>query len=236
MGNLVAMKAADIYVNDEYAALMPRISKEDRHALKMSILADGQHTPIVVNPEGEILDGHSRWEVCLELNRDPKFIVRKFPNREAEREFILLSNLARRHLSRFQKIELAWEVYENEKRRSKERIAWRKYGDIPPEKEGTAMEIFGKYMGTGHTTIHCVQYLKENASPEILKKLRTGELGINRAYDLVKGIELMPKRSSRKPTNPPSICPQCSCDVVSKEKRKCHVHRWFCCSNCKWGI
>src|ERR1051326_418553 len=97
----------EIHVRDEYFDLVPRPSTEDRHALKNSIIADGQHEPIIVNPVGEILDGHTRWEICLELDIDPKYEVRKFEGEQEERRFVIMSNLARRHLTKFQKIELA---------------------------------------------------------------------------------------------------------------------------------
>lgn len=233
-----------LIVDEEYFDLVPRPTKEDRHSLKQSILADGQQVPIVVNTQRIILDGHTRFELCNELHLKPKFIIKKFANKHEEKKFVIMSNLARRNLNKFQKIEMCWDIYENERKRAWERISSqggpnetgisRRYG---LEREGKAAEIFGKYMDSGHTTIHQVQWLRENGNQSILKNLRTGKISISKAYHLVKGLSLTRGKWVRP--EKPSECPECGHNVVSKRESKCHVHKWFCCTNparCKWGI
>jgi len=229
----------DLQINNEYFDLVPRPNQDDRHALKQSIISDGQLMPITVNEKGVILDGHTRYEICQELDIMPNYVVKHFESEEEERKFIIMSNLTRRHLSKFQRIELAWEIYEIEKKRAYER--WSGQGGNAerranaPRKEGNAAEIFGRYLGTGHTAVNAVEFLLKNADAEMLTKLRSGEISIARAYDLLRGLKLIPRRKI-KPDPAPTECPDCHLEVVQKEKRKCHVHRWFCCSSCKWGI
>ena len=237
-------------IDEDYLDLVPRPTNEERQILKFSIMDDGQHVPIIASRKHIILDGHTRSEICEELHIKPKYVIKRFNSVEDERKFVILSNLARRNLTKFQKIELAWEIYENEKKRAYDRIHWKcnpdlanidkKTGKILSIKhkirEGAAMEIFAKYMGTGHTVIHQIEWLKNNANKSMLKKLRNNEISITRAYYFVKGMKFT--RARKKPFTSPKECPECGYKVrkAKLKLRKCHVHKWYCCKNCRWGI
>ena len=52
-------------VNPDYKRMVPRPSVEDLHALEANIVAKGEAiVPIIVNKEGVILDGHTRYDIC----------------------------------------------------------------------------------------------------------------------------------------------------------------------------
>lgn len=114
-----------IKVDEEYFDIVPRPNNKERRGIKQSILGDGQLTPIIVNEKGIILDGHTRFEICEELRIKPKFIVKKFKTKKEERKFVIMTNIARRSLTKFQKIEMAWEIYENEKEKAMVRMSWK---------------------------------------------------------------------------------------------------------------
>ncbi|KFM18195.1 MT-A70 family protein [Marine Group I thaumarchaeote SCGC RSA3] len=67
--------------------------------LKESIKKDGQWTPITINQDGVILDGHHRYRICNELSITPKTITKTFQNKLLEEKFVIESNLLRRHLN-----------------------------------------------------------------------------------------------------------------------------------------
>ncbi len=48
-------------LNPEYEKLLPKMSDEEFAELKISIQEEGQHYPIVVNEDLEVLDGHHRF-------------------------------------------------------------------------------------------------------------------------------------------------------------------------------
>ena len=97
-----------LHVDEEYRSLLPPLSQRESEALKRSIREDGLHFPIIVNKRGVVLDGHNRLKVCRELGIKPRFEVRDFSNdRLQEKKFVIVSNLRRRHLNDFQKIELS---------------------------------------------------------------------------------------------------------------------------------
>lgn len=246
-----------IKVDEEYFDIVPRPNNKERRGIKQSILGDGQLTPIIVNEKGIILDGHTRFEICEELRIKPKFIVKKFKTKKEERKFVIMTNIARRSLTKFQKIEMAWEIYENEKERALVRMSWRSDKQSQAEgtqkgtkvklpdhlkKQGNSGEIFAKYMDTGHTVIGQVEWLKNHAKKATLQKLREGEISISRAYDMERGLDLrhytrLSKRwygGNRKKI--PSLCPECKSDTILVTKKKCHVHKKVCCQECKWGF
>lgn len=99
------------------------------------------------------------------------------------------------------------------------------------------MEVFAKYMDIGHTVIHQIEWLRNNADKKLLRQLREGKIAIARAYHLAQGMSRISRPPRKEPARPKQ-CPQCS-DKIRKAKlklRKCHVHRWYCCKRCKWGI
>lgn len=99
----------DLKINREYQALVPPQNEQEYQNLKRSIKENGfwDSHPVVINSEGIILDGHHRYRACQELAIEPRFRVLKFENKLQEKLFVINSNLRRRHLNSFQRIELA---------------------------------------------------------------------------------------------------------------------------------
>lgn len=98
----------NIQVNDEYARLVHALTEQEYQSLKSSIKdSAGNIIASIVNPENVILDGHHRFRACSELNIIPKIEIKEFNNKLEEKKFVYEINLKRRHLSDFQKVELA---------------------------------------------------------------------------------------------------------------------------------
>ena len=76
----------------EYASMVPELSKEEYESLKQSIKENGLWVPIVVNNDGVILDGHHRYKACKELGIkiEPYKMVRKedFADKLHEKMFV----------------------------------------------------------------------------------------------------------------------------------------------------
>jgi len=78
--------------------------------------------PIIVNPDKEILDGHHRNQICLDLGIKPKYKIRESSDPLSERAE---SNLDRRHLTTLRKIEMALPLMEIEKEKGKAKnVSW----------------------------------------------------------------------------------------------------------------
>ena len=112
----------ELIINQEYASLVPQISDSEYQVIKQSIKDNGQWVPIIVNPQFIILDGHARYRACKELRIVPKVMIRKFESSLLEKQFIIQINRNRRHLSRFQRIELQYKYEMIEAELAKKRL------------------------------------------------------------------------------------------------------------------
>jgi ParB-like chromosome segregation protein Spo0J len=158
----------ELKINPEYEALLPKLPKEEYEALKESIRKEGQHYPIVVNKDGIILDGHHRYRICGELGIEPKFEVKDFENPLLEKKFVIESNLLRRQLTTFQRIEMGKPLLEIEKALAKQRQLTQNFAGVGLPAEGEALELFAEKVGSNKETVRQALYLMEHAPPEEL--------------------------------------------------------------------
>ena len=124
-----------LHLNPEYDKLLPRMSEEEFTELKRSIETEGQHYPIIVNENLEVLDGHHRFRACTELEIEPDFEVKQFDDKLLEKKFVIEANLRRRHLNNFQLIELAVPLLEIEKAIAKQQNKKNKNQSNPQQQE-----------------------------------------------------------------------------------------------------
>lgn len=181
-------------VNPEYAKLMPPMSDEEFAELKASIQAEGQHYPIVVNEDLEILDGHHRYRACIELGIEPDFEVRKFEDKLLERKFVIEANLRRRHLTKFQLVELGVPLLEIEKALAKKRqrpsstmaqgvdVNFALEATKPPFKKTEVVAKVAKKVGVSTRTFERGRKILEKASEEEKQRLREGKASITKVY------------------------------------------------------
>jgi len=188
----------------EYEKLLPQMSDEEFAELKASIQAEGQHYPIVANEDLEVLDGHHRFRACTELGIEPDFEVRKFEDKLLEKKFVIESNLRRRHLNKFQLVELGVPLLEIEKALAKKRqVAGGKAGrniqlglapdDAKPGfKTNKATAAVAKKVGVSTRTFERGKKILEVATEEDKQKLRDGKTSIARIYREV----IVPKKET----------------------------------------
>src|SRR5208283_4364962 len=186
--------------NPEYQKLLPKMSEEEFAELKASIQAEGQHYPIIVNEDLEVLDGHHRYRACTELGIEPDFEVRKFEDKLLEKKFVIEVNLRRRHLNNFQLVELAVPLLEIEKALAKKRQAkGGKNGrnqqlglapdDAEPEFKAKAAEVVAKKAGVSTRTFERGKKILEEADEAEKQKLRDGKSSISKVYNAITQVK-----------------------------------------------
>jgi len=79
---------------------MPRLSAEDYRLLEASILTDGIVTPIIVDEDGAIIDGHHRHEIAKKHGLFEPVELREGLSESEKTALSISLNVARRHLSR----------------------------------------------------------------------------------------------------------------------------------------
>ena len=188
-----------IHLNPEYEKLLPKMSEDEFAELKTSIQTEGQHYPVIVNEDLEVLDGHHRFRACLELGIEPDFEVRKFDDKLIEKKFVIEANLRRRHLNNFQLVELAVPLLEIESALAKKRqaqggkngrnlqLGLASEGE-EPELKAKATELVAKKAGVSTRTFERGKKILEEASEDDKQKLREGKASITHVYsEIVSG-------------------------------------------------
>lgn len=85
-----------------YRDLLPPLTTEEREALRASIALEGVREPVMVDEEGNVLDGHHR--LAIEPNA-PTRVVSGLSSAEKQ-AFVFQANITRRNLSPSQKTEV----------------------------------------------------------------------------------------------------------------------------------
>lgn len=190
-------------INPEYDKLLPKMGEQEFAELKASIQSEGQHYPIIVNEDLEVLDGHHRYRACVELGIEPDFEVRRFEDKLIEKKFVIEANIRRRHLNNFQLVELAVPLLEIEKALAKKR---QKQGgkngrdlqlgfapdDAEPELKAKATEAVAKKVGVSTRTFERGKKILESASEDEKQKLREGKASISKVYSEIVSTEKAP--------------------------------------------
>jgi len=94
-----------LIIDQEFKALIPPLTPDERAGLEASILTEGCRDALIV--WGDILiDGHNRYEICTKHNIPYKTQQIEFASRAEARIWIRKNQLARRNLTDGWKIEL----------------------------------------------------------------------------------------------------------------------------------
>lgn len=93
-------------INKNKVQFFPVMSEEEFEALKASIADRGVEVPIIVDQDGNIVDGHHRKRACDELGINCLTEVRNFVNETEKLELALTLNCNRRQLNQKQKRKL----------------------------------------------------------------------------------------------------------------------------------
>ncbi len=186
----IASSSPNIKINTEYSKLVNQLSNLEYKLLKESISKKGLHLPIIVNQDNVIIDGHNRYNICKELNIEPRFEAKRFDDPLDEKEFVIEINAQRRQLNDFQKAELAYELEKIEKERARQRQseAGKLYGkgltnnnnsivpngtNLSQEEKGKTAEIVSEKVGMSSTrNYYRAKTIIEKAPEEVKEKLR----------------------------------------------------------------
>lgn len=184
-------KQIELKINPEYVALLPPLSQEEYEALKESIRNEGLHYPISVNQDKVILDGHHRYNICRQLGITPHFETVRFEgNKLSEKQFVIETNLRRRHLCDLDKAALALELEKVEAEWAKQRmIVGKTLSSNELGVKGQARDTAAHKVGLSPTTYHRAKTILEQAPENLKEKVRQGKTSITHAYMQIKKTE-----------------------------------------------
>ena len=91
------------------ANIFPLLTGEEFDGIVADIKQNGLLDPIILTPDGLILEGRNRYRACLEAGVEPKFETTREPQ-ENWLSFIISKNVHRRHLTASQRAAVAAEL------------------------------------------------------------------------------------------------------------------------------
>lgn len=195
-------------IDEEFKTLIPPLSKEEFSQLEKNVLQDGIRDPIVTW-NNVIIDGHNRYQIAQEHNLTFETKELTFDNRSDVIIWIFKNQLGRRNLPSYERVKLTLRFKPQIANLAKQnQLSTLKQNDNANSTEGgelssdtvlqksakrtpidTRAEL-AKIAGVSHDTISKVEAIEEKASDEVKKKLQSGEISINRAYNNIKQMQI----------------------------------------------
>jgi ParB-like chromosome segregation protein Spo0J len=208
-------------VNPEYESLLPKITDDEYITLKKSIRENGQMFAIIVSDKNVILDGHNRAKACEELGIEVDFDVRHFDDEPTEREFVIIANLHRRHLTLEQRGFLGVQLMKIEEELARKRMGQKgvKEGEVAPigDSFGKSVEKVAEIVKVSPRTLQRAKVVESEGTPELKQEVMEGKKSVAAACNEIKRTP-KPKRSVACPASV-EICPICG-SGIRREKYK----------------
>jgi len=182
----------EITVDEDFKEVLRPLTPEAFEMLKQDIAKNGIHDPLWCwEHEGrlDIVDGHNRREICLQLGITKVPIRRKvFQNKNDAMMWILHNQIMRRNLNTFQKAEAILKLndFYAEKAKERQRAAGKDLTQNFGE-GGEVNEALGKLIDSSPETIRKVKKILKHAVQDDIDALRKGEVSISRIYDKCTG-------------------------------------------------
>lgn len=186
-------------IEEKLKKLLPEMTAEEYIALKEDIETNGQLSPVIVNQDGVILDGHHRRQILNELGISDDQIrkeVKQTQNFE-EMKSICYGAQQGRNLYPFQRCELVYNLlWKDIQRRAEEReLAGENPQTNPSEgmESGEASEIAARKASVGQTTWKNARKIMDSDYEKMKEGLRKGKFAIHAVYEYLITLDKIPE-------------------------------------------
>lgn len=202
-------KISELILNEKYSEIVPRHTPEEYASLRDSIDMEGQKDPIVINNKGVILDGYTRYEILQNLGREIETRVKQFSNIKDEEYYVIETNLNRRHLNAFQKVELSQKLHDQIRKQLKDRQRLGENYNGGDGKNLNWRKELSKKIGIGENQCQQGMALIKRNDMETIMNLREGKISIEKAYRDTIYSGSHPTDAQRKYMSHGLECPRC---------------------------
>lgn len=181
----------DIKLSLKWVELIPRPTLEEIDHITQSIRKHGLLTPVTVDQNYVLLDGYTRQKICKRLSIPIKFTVKHFKDDNARTDFILVSNVERRHLKPFDRVRLFRKIYEDLRIEAKKKQINNLRGlhGIKPSRadlsRNRSIYKFAKKIGVSEGTATRAMVVLDEASKKEIGMVTKGIISITGMYNTV---------------------------------------------------
>ena len=202
----------------ELAGLLPPLSGEQLAALEADLLQNGCYSPVIVNEELVIVDGHNRQSLCEKHGIPYNMAVFAFDDLLEAKQWALDTQKGRRNLDKWELGKIALKLRPEIEARAKanqQTYHGNQYESGPsatlPEVHSAPVDTrkeLAASVGLGERTMGKVMQIDEHAPAAVKEALDKKELSVNQGYQITRQVQDLPEDE------------QAALDLVELEKAK----------------
>ena len=189
----------------EMAGLLPPLTGEQLAALESDIIKNGCYSPVIVNEDMAIIDGHNRQRLCQQHGLPYQMAVFSFESMLEAKQWALDTQKGRRNLDKWELGKIALRLKPDIEARARENMS-AGGGDQKSEdaKSGLATlpnpissvdtrKELADAVGLGERTMGKIMQIDEHAPPAVKEALDSGGLSINQGYNITQQVRDLPE-------------------------------------------
>lgn len=187
----------------ELAELLPPLSGEQLAALEADLLKNGCYSPIIVNEDLVIIDGHNRLRLCEEHGLPYQMAVFAFEDLLEAKQWALDTQKGRRNLDKWELGKIALKLKPEIEARAKANQQTYHGNQYESGLSATLPEVhsasvdtrkeLADSVGLGERTMGKVMQIDEHAPDPVKEALDKKELSINQGYNLTRQLQEVPE-------------------------------------------
>ena len=189
----------------EMAELLPPLSEEQLATLEADLLKNGCYSPVIVNEDLVIVDGHNRQKLCAKHGIPYRIAVFSFVDLLEAKQWAVDNQKGRRNLDKWELGKIALRLKPDIEAKAKENMT--AGGGDQKSKEAksgcmnsqnpispvdTTKEL-ADAVGLGRQTMSRVMQIDEHAPAAVREALDNKELSINQGYNITRQIQELPE-------------------------------------------
>ena len=189
----------------EMAELLPPLTGEQLAALEADILKNGCYSPVIVNEDMVVIDGHNRQRLCEQHGLPYQMAVFSFEDMLEAKQWALDTQKGRRNLDKWELGKIALRLKSDIETRARENMSagggdqkseGAKSGWVnsqnPISPVNTTQEL-ADAVGIGRQTMSRVMQIDEHAPAAVKEALDSGDLSINQGYNITRQVRELPE-------------------------------------------
>ena len=187
----------------EMAELLPPLTGEQLAALEADILKNGCYSPVIVNEDMVIVDGHNRQRLCEQHGLPYQMAVFSFADLLEAKQWALDTQKGRRNLDKWELGKIALRLkpdIEARARANQQEYHGNQYDsglsatlpEVHSDPVDTRREL-ADTVGLGERTMGKVMQIDEHAPAAVKEALDSGDLSINQGYNITRQVQELPE-------------------------------------------
>ena len=179
----------------EMAELLPPLTGEQLAALETDILKNGCYSPVIVNEDMVVIDGHNRQRLCEQHGLPYQMAVFSFEDMLEAKQWALDTQKGRRNLDKWELGKIALKLKPEFEARARANQGTRTDLSVNSPEGYTPTDTrkeMAQAVGIGEQVMGRIAQLSEDAPPSLKKALESKKVSVNRGWKILKAVQQLP--------------------------------------------